>query len=82
MRVDHSDVSATSTKLPFKAANLPNKHTKNFLWSARFFRFVHFIKTSFSTSEIELSTTMLSNVWSTRFCQISEFAQIEQKMVS
>ena len=31
-----SDVTATSTKLPYKAANLPNKDTKKILWSVRF----------------------------------------------
>ena len=86
MWVDHSDVTATSTKLPYKSANLPNKDTKKICGLPGFSDlstlFVHLIKTSFSTSEIEFSTTMLSNVWSTWFCQISEFAEIEQKMVS
>ena len=44
--------------------------------------FVPLMQTSILTSEIAFSSTMLANVWSTRFCQISEFAQIEQKMVS
>ena len=36
MWVDHSDVTATSSKLPYKAAFLPNKGIKKKLWSARF----------------------------------------------
>ena len=44
--------------------------------------FVPLMQTSILTSEIAFSSTMFANVWSTWFCQISEFAQIEQKMVS
>ena len=38
-RVDHSDVTATSSKLPYKAAFPPNKGIKKKLWSTQFFRF-------------------------------------------
>ena len=40
-RVDHSDVTATSSKLLYKAVFPPNKGIKKKLWSARFFRFVY-----------------------------------------
>ena len=39
--VDHSDVTATSSKLPYKTAFPLNKCIKKKLWSARFFRFVY-----------------------------------------
>ena len=42
--VDHSDVTAMSSKLPYKAAFPPNKAIKKKLWSARFFRFVYLFR--------------------------------------
>ena len=43
-RVDHSDVTATSSKLPYKAAFPPDKGIKKKLWSIRFFRFVYLFR--------------------------------------
>ena len=86
MQMDHSNFTATSTKLPYKTSNLPNKDTKKCCGPPRFSDlstlFVPLMQTSILTSEIAFSSTMFANVWSTWFCQISEFAQIEQKMVS
>ena len=44
MQVDHSDVTASSSKLPYKAAFPPNKAIKKKLWSARFFGFVYLFR--------------------------------------
>ena len=43
-RMDHSDITATSSKLPYKAAFPPNKGIKKKLWFARFFRFVYLFR--------------------------------------
>ena len=59
MWVDHSDVTASLTKLPYKATFLPNKGMKKKVWSAQIFRFVYFTRHTHVTGNLNQSNCII-----------------------